>query len=205
MQDQPISLQEIKFSKPQTTPLSRFCSRTLFFSLWFSSLFFSALFQSPATQESSFPLSSLLYLTLKPSTLFSSPCKTRPSLSISHKTTSLCSDFSLQNQLLTSQELEVRWLGQVALNGIKCSCKWLDEEACTSSVRRAPHRSGVRLIVEARLIGEAGASSSRSCMGLDLNGPKSWALANGLGFKWAGLKFECFGPKPKASDLSNSL
>ena len=28
-----------------------------------------------------------------------------------HKTTSLCSDFSLQNQLLTSQELEVRWLG----------------------------------------------------------------------------------------------
>ena len=42
-------------------------------------------------------------------------------------------------------------------------------------------------------------------MGLGLNGLKSWPLTNGLGFKRAGLKFECFGPKPKALDLSSSL
>ena len=51
----------------------------------------------------------------------------------------------------------------MALN-VAASCK-----------RRAPHRSGVRLIIE------TGASSSRACTGLGLNGPKSWVLIDGLG------------------------
>ena len=55
------------------------------------------------------------------------------------------------------------------------------------------------------LFGEEGASSSWAYMGLGSNGPKSWVLANGLGFKWDGLRFEHFGLGPKASDLSNSL
>ena len=114
--------------------------------------------------------------------------KTLPFL-FSHKYSFFCSEFSLQNQPLTSPKSEVRWLGQVAFNAA-ASC-W--------TKRRAPLWWGGCLIVE------AGASSNQACMGLGLNGPKSWALANGLGFKWVWLKFECFGPKPKASDLSNSL
>ena len=58
--------------------------------------------------------------------------------------------------------------------------------------RHAPLRWGVRLIVE------AGASSNQACMGLCLNGPKSWALSYGLGLGILGLAL-------KASDLSYLL
>ena len=54
-------------------------------------------------------------------------------------------------------------------------------------MRHAPHRSGVRLIVEAR------ASSSRACMGLGLNGPKSWALGYGLGLGELGSDLSVLG------------
>ena len=63
----------------------------------------------------------------------------------------------------------------------------MGEEACASSVRHAAHRSGVRLIVE------AGDSCSRICMGLGLNGPKSWALANGLGLNELGSGLSILG------------
>ena len=44
-----------------------------------------------------------------------------------------------------------------------------------------------------RLIIEAGASSSRACMGLGLNGPKSWVLAKGLGFNELGSDLSVLG------------
>ena len=76
----------------------------------------------------------------------------------------------------------------MALNGIKCSCKWLDEEACTSLVRHAPHRSGVRLIVE------VGASSNRAYMGLGLDGPESLGLRQfGLGLGELGSDLSVLG------------
>ena len=48
-------------------------------------------------------------------------------------------------------------------------------------------RRGVRLIIE------ASASSSRACMGLGLNGPKSWALVNGLGLGVLGSALSILG------------
>ena len=72
---------------------------------------------------------------------------------------------------------------------------------CASSVRRAraPHRSGVCLIVE------ASASSNQACMGLSLNGPKSWALGYGLGLGILGSDLSVLGLALKGSDLSYSL
>ena len=52
-------------------------------------------------------------------------------------------------------------------------------EACASPIRHAPNRWGGRLF-------------QPGCMGLGLNESKSWVLANGLGFKWARLRFEYF-------------
>ena len=54
--------------------------------------------------------------------------------------------------------------------------------------RRAPHRSGVRLIVE------ASASSSRACMGLGLDGPESLGLRQfGLGLGELGSDLSVLG------------
>ena len=89
-----------------------------------------------------------------------------------------------------SQKSEVRSLGQVALN--VAASGW--------TKRRAPHRSGVRLIVE------AGAFSSQACMGLGLDGPESLGLRQfRLGLGELGIYLSVFRPKPKALDLSNSL
>ena len=43
------------------------------------------------------------------------------------------------------------------------------------------------------LIVEAGASSSRACTGLDLNGPKSWVLVDGLGLGVLGFDLGILG------------
>ena len=108
-----------------------------FFSLsgfsWLQNPLSSPLFKSP------------LFLSPLPLLNPSNPCLPHfpkqdliPPFLFSHKHTSFYSDFSLQNQLTTSPKLEVRWWGREPLNGIKCSCKWLDEEACASPIRRAP-------------------------------------------------------------------